>query len=187
MDRRKALMQIGMSMGYVIAAPTFMSVLQSCNDKKETIWVPKFLSQDQGTVLIGLVDSILPKTDTLSASEVNVHVFLDHFAKEVMPPKQQDQFKTTLNQLAINALNSSKKEKISDLTAIDLAPVMKKALTDKKAKGLPFAKKIRELTIWGYKCTEYVGEEVLAYDSIPGQYIACGDLEELTGGKAWSI
>ncbi|MUH34299.1 gluconate 2-dehydrogenase subunit 3 family protein [Zobellia amurskyensis] len=187
MDRRKALMQIGMSMGYVVAAPTFMSVLQSCTDTKAAAWAPQFLDQDQGTVLIGAIDSILPKTDTLSASEVNVHVFLDSFANEVMPPNQQDQFKTTLDKLAVNALESSKKENKSDLTAKDIAPEMLKALTDKKAKGVPFAKKLRDLTIWGYKCTEYVGEQVLAYDSIPGQYIPCGDLDELTGGKAWSI
>ncbi|MGS0525250.1 gluconate 2-dehydrogenase subunit 3 family protein [Zobellia nedashkovskayae] len=111
MDRRKALMQIGMSMGYVVAAPTFMSVLQSCSDTNTTAWTPLFLDQNQGTVLIGLVDSILPKTDTLSASEVNVHVFLDSFANEVMPPNQQDQFKATINQLAVNALESSKKRK----------------------------------------------------------------------------
>ncbi|MDO6818506.1 gluconate 2-dehydrogenase subunit 3 family protein [Zobellia sp. 1_MG-2023] len=187
MDRRKALMQIGMSMGYVVAAPTFMSVLQSCNYTKTTTWVPQFLNEDQGTVLIGVIDSILPKTDTLSASEVNVHIFLDSFANEVMPPAQRDQFKATLNQLAVNALESTNKENISDLTEADLAPEVLKALTDKKAEGVPFAKKIRDLTIWGYKCTEYVGEEVLAYDSIPGKYIACGDLDELTGGKAWSI
>ena len=187
MDRRKALMQIGMSMGYVVAAPTFMSVLQSCNNSKTTTWIPQFLTPDEGVILIGTVDSILPKTDTLSASEVNVHVFLDSFANEVMPPNQQDQFKATLNQLAVNALESSKKENISDLTVEDITPEMLKALTDKKAKGVPFAKKIRDLTIWGYKCTEYVGEQVLAYDSIPGQYIACGDLDELSGGKAWSI
>ncbi len=187
MDRRKALMQIGMSMGYVVAAPTFMSVLQSCNDPKANVWVPQFLSLDQGTVLRGLVDAILPKTDTLSASEVNVHIFLDSFAKEVMPPKQKDQFKATLNQLAANALKSSNKEVISELTADDLAPEMKKALTGNTVEGVPFAKNIRDLTIWGYKCTEYVGEEVLAYDPIPGQYIACGDLNEMSGGKAWSI
>lgn len=187
MDRRKALMQIGMSMGYVVVAPTFMSILQSCNDTKAASWTPQFLDQNQGIVLIGVIDSILPKTDTLSASEVKVHVFLDSFANEVMPPNQREQFKATLNQLAVNALGSSKQENISDLTAKDLAPEVLKALTDKNAKGVPFAKKIRDLTIWGYKCTEYVGEQVLAYDSIPGQYIACGDLGELTGGKAWSI
>ena len=43
------------------------------------------------------------------------------------------------------------------------------------------------MTIMGYKTTEYIGENVLAYQPIPGEYIACGDLDELTGGKTYSI
>ncbi|MEJ2163444.1 MAG: gluconate 2-dehydrogenase subunit 3 family protein, partial [Robiginitalea sp.] len=38
-----------------------------------------------------------------------------------------------------------------------------------------------------YKTTEYIGEEILAYLPVPGEYIGCGDLDELTGGKAWSL
>ena len=50
-----------------------------------------------------------------------------------------------------------------------------------------FANDLRDLATWAYKNSEYVGEEVLAYLPIPGEYIACGDLETLTGGKAWSL
>jgi hypothetical protein len=46
---------------------------------------------------------------------------------------------------------------------------------------------LRGLTIWGFKTSEFIGEEVLAYLPVPGEYIGCGDLQELTGGKAWSI
>ena len=46
---------------------------------------------------------------------------------------------------------------------------------------------LRGLTIWGYKTSEYVGEEVLAYLPVPGEYIACADTQELTKGKAWSL
>ncbi len=50
-----------------------------------------------------------------------------------------------------------------------------------------FAKNLRDMTIWGYKTSEYIGEEVLAYLPVPGEYIGCGDLNELTGGKDWSL
>ena len=50
-----------------------------------------------------------------------------------------------------------------------------------------FANQIRDAAIWAYKSSEYVGEEVLAYLPVPGEYIGCGDLNELTGGKDWSI
>jgi len=42
------------------------------------------------------------------------------------------------------------------------------------------------MTISAYKGSEYIGENVLAYLPVPGEYIACDDLQTLTGGKAWS-
>ena len=50
-----------------------------------------------------------------------------------------------------------------------------------------FAKNLRNMTILGYKSAEYIGEEVLGYLPVPGEYVACGTAEELTGGKAWSL
>lgn len=186
MDRRKALMQMGMSLGYVVAVPTFVSILQSCKDKKKEVWTPIFFTKAQGITLIGVVDSILPKTDTPSASEVNVHVFLDNFAANVMEKKQQKDFKAILDLIAEKALKSSEKDKIVALTEKDIAPIVLMFLKDKE-KDKAFAKKVRELTIWGYKCNEYIGEEVLAYLPVPGEFIACGSVEKLTEGKAWSI
>jgi len=58
---------------------------------------------------------------------------------------------------------------------------------DDETTRFAFANNLRGLTIWGYKASEYVGEEVLAYLPVPGEYIACGDVQELTGGKAWSL
>ena len=37
------------------------------------------------------------------------------------------------------------------------------------------------------KPNEYIGENVLAYAPIPGDYKGCVDLMETTGGKAWSL
>lgn len=186
MDRRKALMQMGMSLGYVVAVPTFVSILQSCKDKKKEVWTPIFFTKAQGITLIGVVDSILPKTDTQSASEVNVHVFLDNFVANVMEKKQQNDFKATLDAITQNSLKVSNKETVEELTQKDIESVVRIFL-EEKGKENAFAKKIRELTIWGYKCNEYIGEEVLAYLPVPGEFIACGSVEKLTEGKAWSI
>jgi hypothetical protein len=50
-----------------------------------------------------------------------------------------------------------------------------------------FAAHFRDAVIKAYKTSEYIGEEVLAYLQIPGGNIGCGDLDELTGGRAWSL
>ncbi|CAM4045571.1 gluconate 2-dehydrogenase subunit 3 family protein [Gillisia hiemivivida] len=46
---------------------------------------------------------------------------------------------------------------------------------------------IREMGIWAWKTSEEVGENVLWYDPIPGQYIACGSVEELGNGKTMAL
>lgn len=186
MDRRKALVQMGSAMGYVVAAPTFAVLLQSCQGEKTVAWVPKFLSETEGSLLKKLVDVVLPKTDTPSASELDVHKFVDFFAAECFEKEQQDIFKTTLLELSKRALAASGKTDMSALTVDHLTPIMKSSVAEKGEEALPFAKKLRDLTIWGYKCNEYVGEEVLAYLPVPGEFISCGDLNELTDGKAWS-
>lgn len=48
-------------------------------------------------------------------------------------------------------------------------------------------KSLRSSAISAFKITEHIGENVLAYDPIPGQQKGCVDLQETTQGKAWSL
>lgn len=216
MDRRIALKNMGLSLGYVVAIPTLMSIVQSCKNEKVLEWTPDFFTPEQGAVLTQLVDIILPKTDTPSASEVQVHLFIDRLTDKVMEKDKQDFMRMSMNKFIEKALKDSGKEKAADLEAKDLEPVLAESLkktkedqirnlktideyTESMANGEPanitdeisrfgFANNLRGLTIWGYKASEYVGEEVLAYLPVPGgDYIGCGDVSELTGGKAWSL
>ncbi|CAM4090464.1 gluconate 2-dehydrogenase subunit 3 family protein [Zobellia nedashkovskayae] len=215
MDRRKALKNMGMALGYTVATPTLLSIVQSCKNETVLEWTPEFFTKDQGAVLTKLVDIILPKTDTPSASETQVNIFIDRFADQVMEKEQQDFFKMSMDRFIEKALKDVGKEKAADLTPEELEPVLaaalkvtkedqvtnnlavkqyneaiaegKEALLDDGIARFAFANNLRGMTIWGYKTSEYVGEKVLAYLPIPGEYIACADTQELTGGKAWSL
>ncbi|MBC6997387.1 gluconate 2-dehydrogenase subunit 3 family protein [Cytophaga sp. FL35] len=215
MDRRKALRNMGLALGYTVATPTLISIVQSCKQEPSFEWTPDFFSKDEGAVLTKLVDIILPKTDTPSASETQVHLFIDRFALEVMDEKQQNFVNMSIGRFIEKALIDSGKEKGGELSAEELEPVLAEALSVSKedeaknfeaikqyheavAEGkepllddgisrFAFANNLRGLTIMGYKTSEYVGENVLAYLPVPGEFIACGDLQELTGGKAWSL
>ncbi|MGK0333237.1 MAG: hypothetical protein ACI974_000053, partial [Paraglaciecola sp.] len=46
---------------------------------------------------------------------------------------------------------------------------------------------LKSAIIGMYVQTEEVATTMLAYDPVPGEYIPCGDLQELTGGKAWAL
>ncbi|CAZ95967.1 gluconate 2-dehydrogenase subunit 3 family protein [Zobellia galactanivorans] len=215
MDRRKALKNMGMALGYTVATPTLISIVQSCKGETVLEWTPDFFTKEQGAALTQLVDIILPKTDTPSASETQVHLFIDRFADQVMEKEQQDFLKMSMDRFLEKALKDSGKEKAADLTAEDLEPVLADALKATKeeevsnfksikqyneaiAEGkqplledgiarFAFANNLRGMTIWGYKTSEYVGEKVLAYLPVPGEYIGCADTKELTGGRAWSL
>lgn len=215
MDRRVALKNMGLSLGYAVAMPTLISIVQSCKDEKVLEWTPDFFTKEQGSVLTHLVDIIIPKTDTPSASEVQVHLFIDRLTDQVTEKDKQDFMKMSMNKFIEKALKDSGKKKAADLGPEDLEPVLAQALkttkedqiknfeaidkyTEAIANGgsvdltdevsrFGFANNLRGLTIWGYKTSEYVGEKMLAYLPVPGEYIGCADLNELTGGKAWSL
>lgn len=245
MKRRAVLKNMGLALGYSVTAPTLISIVQSCQTEPSVDWVPNFFSPEEGHVLKLMVDIFLPKTDTPSASELNVHRFIDGLADKVMYSEKEfltlplakqnieniedryvdtgyfvrhsrDFFRTSMMAFINRALEISGKEKVLELNEQDLIGVLENVneiyhvqketreevlqayikgfFSDKTAPPLNddqlscvFVESLRDMAIMGYKTTEYVGENVLAYQSIPGEYIPCGDLQELTGGMAYSI
>ncbi len=122
MDRRKALKNMGLAMGYTVATPTLISIMQSCKGEPVATWTPEFFTPSEGSVLTKVVDVILPKTDTPSASEVQVDIFIDKFAKDVMEKEEQEFTKMAMAKFTDKALQDSGKTQLEDLTAEDLEP-----------------------------------------------------------------
>ncbi|WP_422858374.1 gluconate 2-dehydrogenase subunit 3 family protein [Flagellimonas sp. S174] len=216
MERRTALKNMGMAFGYTVAAPTLLGLIQSCNSKKVLDWTPDFLTKDEGVAVHTMVDIILPKTDTPSATDVNVHVFIDQFAKDVLPQENKDFLKLGMDKFFGKVLADAEKETLAELNEEDFIPALKtylkkrtkeveeahnkaigeyfmaieqngSAVLDDEIARYMFANSIRDISVWSYKSSEYVGEEVLAYLPIPGQYVPCDTAEALTQGKAWSL
>ncbi|WP_222982906.1 gluconate 2-dehydrogenase subunit 3 family protein [Flagellimonas meishanensis] len=216
MERRSALKNMGLAFGYAVATPTLLGILQGCEKKPNYAeWIPSFFEKDKGYALAQTLDVILPKTDTPSATEMNVHVFIDAFINEVFPKEQQDFVKMKMDRFYDKVLADSGKETLMDVKAEDIEPTLKayllkrsdeeeeaqiesinsymeavmqggEAALDDDVARFSFATDLRNIAIWAYKSSEYIGEEVLAYAPIPGEYIACGDVDTLTGGKDWS-
>ena len=208
---------MGLVFGYAVATPTLLGLLQSCKDRPAYAeWVPSFLGADQGYALAMTLDVILPKTDTPSATEMNVHTFIDALMEEVMPLKDRDFVMLRMGKFFDKALADSGKESLRDLEPVDLEPILASTLKkfedeeeeahfqailkyrmaveedgtatlDDEISRISFATELRSLATWAYKSSEYVGEEVLAYLPIPAEYLPCEDLQELTQGRAWSL
>lgn len=195
MNRRDALKGLGLSLGYVVAAPTIVGMLQSCKTEAAE-WTPIFLSKKQGYVLKNLVDLILPKTEaTPGALDVNVPEFIDLYvsktATEEGKAKYKEGFDAVLEELGILSENppSLKTEDFDNILSKYLKsnPEQQKAFTDKEKLVLKTLVGLRGRAVWAYKTSEEIGKNVLAYDPIPGEQKGCVSLEEVTGGKAWSL
>ena len=141
-----------------------------------------------------------------SASSVNVHVFIDKYAKNILNTKQKTVYKETLNKAIQEILTLSKTSNVKDIQAKYYETFLRNYLTNTPNLSnndedqnsliiLPFqtvdltkwVSQMIELVIWAYKTNEYVGEKILAYNPIPGQYTGCVDVLSATQGKAWSL
>jgi len=198
MKRREALKNLGLATGFVVASPSIISLLQSCTSDAKT-WTPVFLSVEEGVVLTNLVDIMLPKTDIPSATEVNVPQFIDKYIDEVLMVEDQATVKTAFATI-ISILKPNAETKIEKVTQEDYKALLDNHMLikdeiDQEREANPeskdmtkseFLNNLKWMTINAYKTTQEIGENVLAYDPVPGAYY-CGDLQELTGGKSWSL
>lgn len=199
MKRREALKNIGLATGFFVATPTIISLLQSCTSDVKT-WTPNFLTIDQGVILTKLADIILPKTDNLpSATDLNVPQFIDKYINEVFDDESQANVKIAFSKIE-NLLKTNEEISVNSLKDEDFKVLLDKYMlleneVDSEREADPesttpttseFLNNLKWMTINSYVATEKIGETVNVYDPVPSQYF-CGDLQELTGGKSYSL
>ena len=213
MNRREAIKNLGLGAGFLVVTPTIMSLLQSC--KTEVPFIPSFVSQGEGHALRRIVDLIIPSDDKVpGAVDVGVHSFIDAYWDKVIPEEQQplvkmgfgllaDKFRSTFNkeleagkteefdQLLGTYLKTTKEEqkayddKMEEFfTAYQADPT---TLPDADAGVYSLLSNVRGMTIWSWKTSQKIGEEVLWYDPVPGQQKGCVSLSEAGNGKVMSL
>lgn len=209
MDRRTALKNLTASIGYTIVTPTIFSILSSCNEKSKA-WTPLFLSEEQRIIITHLVDVIIPKTDLPGALDTNIPQFLDMMYHEVEAEDKQKIFKKGA-EIFLKKHVHSKNKSTSDFKKEEFGVILnsyfnlsdensKKVLNEQNLKIetltenesesyyiYKFLLSVRYYTIFGYCTSEEIGENILAYDPIPGVYKGCISLQEATNGRAWSL
>jgi len=188
MNRRDAIKQTALIMGYAVSASAVSAVVAGCEVNQEPSWTPAVLSQEQSDMLAEITERILPRTTTPGAKDVYVHRFIDVLLDKYMPKDEVDQFIKGLD--SVNTKSQAAYQK----PFIDLSDENKDAiLTDLHAEAekmgrtpTPFFNAVKELTLVGYFTSEKVGKEVLNWDPVPGKYDNCIPLEQ-NGGVNWAI
>lgn len=195
MRRRDALKNIGLAVGYASVLPSAFSILQSCKTEEKE-WIPLFFTNEEGIVIKKLVDIILPKTDkTPGALDVNVPEFIDLYAYKAILPEELEEYKlgigSIMDELPIPETGAK------DMKDEDYHSLLTKYLRVDKEQRKQYEldehitymalANLRGQAIWAYTTSKEIGENVLAYDPIPGVQMGCISLEEATGGRGWSL
>ena len=212
MNRRKALKNLGLSLGTITLSPAVLSLLQSC--KNDLDWNPVFFNSNQVNIVSELSDLIIPSGDDIPGSkELNLIKFIDLYIHNISNKKKKDLLKKSMDAFLSDCLIKSNKNNVDNLERNDLDTSLeyyfkiknsshskwRQAYNKNKDQNIEnktdlneafsfnFLNTIRQLTITAFKGNEYIGENVLAYVPIPGQQKGCVDLQETTGGRAWSL
>jgi hypothetical protein len=212
MERRKALKNIGISLGSMTLTPSLVSVFQSC--QSETDWTPRFFSLDQNKIVSKFLEIIIPETDGIpGASELKLIRYIDAYAS--FAQEKNIRGIKNLDSLISNTLNTTSKSNINKLTSDDCENQLKKYLlaeenqikqwtilynehwsennTNKEViseEALAYFSifTIRNWAISAYRYNnEFIAKNVLDFRPIPGEQKGCVDLQETTGGLVWAV
>ncbi|MCG9972692.1 gluconate 2-dehydrogenase subunit 3 family protein [Christiangramia crocea] len=214
MNRRQVLKNLGLGAGILVVGPSTLSLLQSCKNEPEYDWQPVFLSASHGFALKKILDIIIPASDTPGASDLNIAQFIDSYMEEVADLDRRDRFKQSAAAFS-RAFENEYEKAQEEGNDEEFENIVKKYLKASPAKREEYMKRnsetqdaqdqkaemeldadagayaylsnVRDMAVWAWKTSEEIGENVLWYDPVPGEYIPCGPVEELGNGKAMSL
>lgn len=197
MNRRDALKQSSLILGYTFSASALSQIWTGCAPKNSTDWTPDFFSEDQFRVISAMAERILPTTDTPGARDLNIDRFIDLMVSNTFSEKDQQ---ALLSEMAgfEKACQDAMGESFSELSAEQqesfLLEQEKNANTVNhaiwgetigKQKPVPFYRKIKSMVLLGYFTSEEVGKNLLTYDPVPGSQAGCIPLSDV--GNAYSL
>lgn len=214
MNRRKAIKNLGLSLGTISLTPAVITLLQSCQNDLD--WKPVFFDSNQIKFISEITNLIIPSSDEVPGSnELNLIRFIDLYISNVRNNDDQIFIKSSLDSFIENYYNKSNKNSLTNYDIEELDEILKyyfKSDVSKQelwssdfnkiknsildgsiesssndALSFYFLKTIRDLTITAFKGSEYIGKNILVFRPVPGQQKGCVDLLETTNGRAWTI
>ena len=214
MNRRKAIKNLGLSLGTISLTPAVFTLLQSCQNDLD--WNPVFFNSNQIKFISEITNLIIPSSEEVPGSnELNLIRFIDLYISNVRNNDDQIFIKSSLDSFIENYYNKSNKNSLTNYDIEELDEILKyyfKSDVSKQelwssdfnkiknsvldgsiesssndALSFYFLKTIRDLTITAFKGSEYIGKNILVFRPVPGQQKGCVDLLETTNGRAWTI
>ncbi|MEM9260719.1 MAG: gluconate 2-dehydrogenase subunit 3 family protein, partial [Bacteroidota bacterium] len=195
--------------GFAVSAPVASALLTGCKADAEMLepgFKPAFFSQEEYDYIAKVADLMLPSDGTPGALDVGVPQTIDKMVGEVFAKEDAERNRKGLQELiksmeadgfsslegdkALAYLQEQDEQFKSDkgettMSGEDVPQEIAVETAGNLVKNTYFG--LKSMIIGNYFNSEEVATTMLAYDPVPGEYIPCGDLQELTGGKAWAL
>lgn len=182
MKRRDIIRYTALASGAAVSAPLMSILVSGCKTDevaKSTSALNLFSDSEFSTLKL-IVDTIIPKTDSPSASEVGVHKMIDHMVGTVLKEDAKTDFKSKFDKL----FQYVTEKKFDDMTGDNqLFTLVEASKNTEVNEGL---QAVKQHAIAYYLSSEEIAENYLNYLPVPGAWVPCISLEE-AGGKKWAI
>ncbi len=194
MNRRDALGKVAWMLGAAISGPTLLACDKSGKEKSATAEDVKALANfeltdGQRKIVSAVAEHIIPKTTTVGAIDVGVPAFIELMMKDCYKPLEQGSFMEGVKSLeTANFLTQSPADQVATLTKMETETIAEmerrnveqvkvgdnvdEEAMDKNAKGIPFWRLMKELTLLGYYTSEKGIAASFDYQPIPGEFKA---------------
>jgi hypothetical protein len=185
MNRREMLKYTALLTGGAVSASFTSAFLSGCSRPEAEDGQLYFFNSDQFELVIRLADSILPRTDSPSASDVGVHHTIDTMIGLVFDSDFKNLFKSQFKELEEHLTNQNfhsldQPERVELLQDLEL-----NTNTDTENARKAYIE-LKQQVIAYYLSAERIGREYLNYVPLPGVYEPCISVDDVDN-TAWTI
>ncbi len=178
MDRRTAIRNLALVIGGA-------ALLPACTEHNPIAHYKHFdISLDQQTLITDMAETIIPKTSTPGATDLNLYGFIMKMLDDCTKKKDQQIFLKGMgefNEVPQKLFNKnfaecSKKEKEDVLRSFE------KKDNNYSKDMLAFYNTVKGLTVFGYTESKYFMTKQVVYELVPGRYNAYYPVKNLKAG-----
>ncbi len=180
MDRRKALLNLGILTGGMVLLP-------SCDFTKEQVSLSLNklrITASEEALMKELVSSIIPEGKIPGAASLQVHDFVWVMVDDCMDQQKQSMFLNGLKgfdshvkKITGNSFSSLDQKEREEMLRMIINKPQESSKDDLGALKL-FVSTTKEFTSFGYMKSEYIMTEVMPYTLIPGSYGPCETVDK---------
>ena len=158
MQRRSAVKNVALTIGAAIVLPSWANAWSK--DSFKNIFTK--VSSLQENILAEMVETIIPKTNTPGAKELNIQQFVPKMVADCYDKKAQEIYAKGFELVDNNAKNLFSKSFV-DCDAKQKLEVLNKMAKSENSDEKSFIQLVKGLTIRGYLSSEYVMTNLLIY------------------------